>query len=431
MSGQVATYLGQKVTVGLHWRLADAPTGSRLYKFGDAGLGFVSLGSQLAETTSADATGTMALSWLAGQLIKDQDGIAAVVLPLEDGRHLGVHIEHGLPLVEAERLFGDAQTAVEWAIQSKRSSFADTIFVASDFVEIARAVDAGVAPQILPEFDTLAEEVLAAAPKVEPYKVIGTRQLALGGVGLASVAALLIFLPAVIGYFTDSSSEMDLPPVIPTVDLAIDMPSFAQSCVIALRGEWPGVPGWQVARTGCALPGAPRPFGDMNEAVAWKEYTRKPSYQQIPASGITSARMAAYMFQEWPFEEQVIEGQILAARSIELEYSVFEPVGTAVPDFRTRLENAFVSVLSEHLPKTLSPAADPAQPTLPTYATLSLNTSMADAFEKALFMPATDVLAIEENGETTKITLDDRRARLTVDEVKLADYVTLEEEPNE
>ncbi|WP_438988043.1 hypothetical protein, partial [Marivivens donghaensis] len=286
MSGQVATYLGQEVTVGLHWRLADAPTGSRLYKFGEAGLGFVSLGSQLAQTTGATAIGRSPLSWLAGQLIKDQDGIAAVVLPLDDGRHLGVHIEHGLPLVEAERLFADAQTALEWATQSKRSSFADTIFVPSDFVEIARAVDAGAAPQFLPEFATLGEDVFAAAPKVQPFKVVSQNQLAIGGVGLAGIAALLISAPALIGYFSTKSDFSDLPPVIPTVDLAIDMPSFAHSCVIALRGEWPGVPGWEVARTGCALPGAPRPFGDINEAVAWKEYTRKVEYQKIPSSGI-------------------------------------------------------------------------------------------------------------------------------------------------
>ncbi len=429
MSAQLATYHGIKVGVGFSWQLRDAPVGLQRIKFGARGQGYVSFNNQTADINAASLLGRVPLSWIVGQLIKDQQGISAVVLLLDDGRHFGVHIEQGIPLVEPEHLFDDSQSAMEWAIQSKRSSFADAIYVAADFLDLARTVDTGVSPQVLPEFGTLDEEILEAAPQVQPYRIITNKSIGVAGFAVGAMAAGIMAFPFAVEMFGGKPDAQDDITFVPTVDLAVDMNDFAQNCVNALRDEWPGVPGWKVAKFGCALPGAPRPIGDMNAAVAWKEYERVELFAAIPASGITSARMASYMFQQWPFEERVIEGQILAARPIDMSWQVFAMSDVALPEFRTRVENAFASVLAADLPQTLFVQSDPAQPPAPTFATVTLDTSMLDAFERSLFMASTDVLAIAEDtrGKTT-ITLDDRRGRLTINEADMAQYISAPEE---
>lgn len=429
MSAQLATYHGIKVGVGFSWQLRDAPAGLQRIKFGARGQGYVTFNNQTADINAVTLLGRVPLSWIVGQLIKEQQGISAVVLVLDDGRHFGVHIEQGVPLVEPEHLFDDSQSAMEWAIQSKRSSFADVIFVAADFLDLARTVDTGVSPHVLPEFGTLDEEILAAAPQVQPYRIITNKSIGIAGLAVGVVAAGIMALPFAVEAFWSKPDAQEVTEFIPTVDLAVDMDDFAQTCVNALGDEWPGVPGWKVARAGCALPGAPRPIGDMNAAVAWKEYERAALFAAIPASGITSARMASYMFQQWPFEKRVIEGQILAARPIDLSWQVFAMSDVALPEFRTRVENAFASVLAADLPQNLSVQSDPAQAPVPTFATVTLDASMLDAFERSLFMASTDVLAIAEgtDGKTT-ITLDDRRGRLTINEADMAQYISVTEE---
>lgn len=427
MVAQLSTYQDLEVGVGFSWQLRDAPTGLQSVKFGAQGQGFVSFNDRTAELTAVSLLGKPPLSWIVGQLIKDQQGISAVVLMLDDGSHFGVHIEHGIPLVEPEHLFDDSQSAIEWAVQSKRSSFADAIFVPADFLDLARTVDTGVSPEALPDLGTLDEDTFAAAPQGQSYRIISGKSVGAAGCAVGVMAAGIWLYPFVSEAYFSKPVEQEVTVVSATIDLAVDMNDFAQTCTNALRAEWPGVPGWTVARTGCSLPGVPRPIGDINTAVAWKEYARQQQFSAIPSSGITSARMASYMFQQWPFEERVIEGQILAARPIDLSWQIFEPSETVLPEFRTRVENAFVSVLAEDLPQTLSMESNAFQRPQ-TSGTVKLKTSMLDAFERSLFMPETDVLAISEDAEGTTITLDDRRSRLTIKEAEMAQYISDTEE---
>lgn len=421
MQARLISFEGQSAVAGLTWGAGgDFGSASRL-RFGKRGQGFVTWARRRAETDQADCLGQVPLAYLIGQLITGAEGVSIALLELSDGSYWAGEFKGGIIVLEGEHIFVDAQSGLEWAAARKASQLADALFVQSSFVGQARATDAGLEPQELaplPKVDSLPE-----APRVVGFRVVSRKAQLIGGAAIVGLVITVLGVGQLFEYLSaPKASELERPPEVKLQGWAVDNAAFAQACRAALDQDWPGVPGWELTAFGCALPGVPRPVGAVADGIAWREYGRGAAFAAIPGSGVTSARMAALMYSDWPHVVQIVEGRILAGIPVSVSWGKIEDAGEGdAPALLPRLENAFVGIMSRDLtlkaPPTAPASSQPkaaAEPEKKAEAVIEVQVQVGleEALARALKIPEIDVLSVNERAGLSNLVVAPRKARL-------------------
>lgn len=406
MEPRLSSVGGQPVAVGLTWEIGEHPHLTKTLRFGAAGQGFACYSGSIAEAQNADLIGNIPLAALVGMLLADEREVIAAVMPLDDGGFWSAQFKDGSVLIDSEELFDDIQSALEWAAQAKRSNAVAQIYLPDGFVKTAHVTDTGLDPQVLPSLSSLSQERLDNAPVFVAYRVLTPMAALKAGAVVVGFTLGGLSLNALVDAL---SAQSDVPRVTETVVLeqfAVDGSSFAAACVAALGEEWPGVPGWEIASVGCALPNSVRPIGDPETAVVWKEFQRGERYAAILDSEVTSARMAEFMLRDWPHLKEIEEGRIVVGHGLETDWVPFVAPGEMV-SFGTQIENAFISVLEDSTqPQVISSGqGQVVTPTVNTHQ-VTLNTSLEAAFTLAQALDGIEIntITFEDNVSTVLLS---------------------------
>ncbi len=406
MEPRLSSVGGQPVAVGLTWEIGGFPHLAKTVRFGAAGQGFACYSGSIAEAKNADLIGKIPLAALVGMSLAAEREIIAAVMPLDDGSFWSAQFKDGSVLIDSEELFDDVQSVLEWAAQAKRSNAVAQIFLPDGFVETTRVADTGLDPQILPSLSSLSEERLDSAPVFVAYRVVTPKAALIAGAAVSVLTLGSLSLSALVDAL---NAQSDVPRVTETVVLeqfAVDGSSFAAACVASLSEEWPGVPGWEIASVGCALPNSVRPIGDPETAVVWKEFQRGARYAAILGSEVTSARMAEFMLRDWPHLKEIEEGRIVVGHGLDTGWVPFVASEADVA-FGTQIENAFISVLEESAqPQAMS--LGQGQVVTPTAQThqVKLNISLEAAFTLARALDGIEIntITFEDNVSTVLLS---------------------------
>lgn len=410
MDMQLVNTHGLTALAGLNWERGAKPSFFQAFRFGRRPIGYVQFSGRIAEAAlTSDASDAFPLAWMLGRSVADATGVVAAVLAVKidgDTAYYGAQFKDGVVVLHSEALFETAQLVVEWAVQLKRSDLIEDLYVEADFIDIARAVDTGLAPKDLSDIDLDAQD---SAPKLTPFFMVTPTRLGI----LAAVVAVLFLAPKGVELLVNAGSSKQTVEVTSPVKedgFAVDQAAFAAACISGLDQEWPGVPGWEVKSFGCVVPGAARPIGDTVGAAVWREYGRGDVFAAIPGSGVPSARMAAMLYETWPHPKSIIEGQILTAVEIPTSWALFDPAvsGQAAQPV-TAIEDAFVGLIDGSVIRTQVEGANA------VYA-LTVKTDLTEALGRAQMIDGLDVVSVSQTGSKSLLTFEDRHARLFLPE---------------
>ena len=406
MEPRLSSVGGQPVAVGLTWEIGEQPHLTKTLRLGAAGQGFACYSGSIAEATNADLIGKIPLAALVGMSLESEREIVAAIIPLDDGSFWSAQFKDGSVLIDSEELFDDIQSVLEWAAQAKRSNAVAQIYLPDGFVETTRVADTGLDPQVLPSLSSLSQEKLDSAPVFVAYRVVTPKAALIAGAAVSVLALGSLGISALVDAL---NAHSDVPRVTEAVVLeqfAVDGSSFAAACVASLSAEWPGVPGWEIASVGCALPRSVRPIGEPEAAVVWKEFKRGERYAAILDSEVTSARMAEFMLRDWPHLKEIEEGRIVVGHGLDVSWVPFVAPWELV-SFGTQIENAFISVLEESAqPLTISfGQGQVVTPTITTHQ-VKLNTSLEAAFILAQALDGIEIntITFEDNVSTVLLS---------------------------